>query len=76
MKIGLIYIYPFNKELAADLVRGGGGAGVCCWLLPALLLLADLAVTVGGGRGVQRAVVLQLPGLALIVVVVSKEKDS
>ena len=58
-------------------MRGGGWAGVC-WrllLLPALLLLlADLAVTVGGGRGVQRAVVLHLPGLALmIVVVVSKD---
>ena len=67
MKIGLIY--PFNKELAADLVRGGGGAGVC-WrllLLSALLLLADLAVTVGGGRGVQRAVVLQLPRITLRV---------
>ena len=56
-------------------MRGGGGAGVC-WrllLLPALLLLADLAVTVGGGRGVQRAVVLKLPSLALMVVVVSKD---
>ena len=68
MKIGLIY--PFKKELPADLVGGGGGAGFCCWLLlllSALLLLADLAVTVGGGRGVQRAVVLQLPRITLRV---------